>query len=343
MTVSADHSIEASGKERVALWDNLKFLLILLVVVGHFADPATATVPAYQSLFIFIYSFHMPLFIFIIGLFHRNTNVTQRVLFFVSIGFLQKILFYFTHLLAGTPEMGFELLADKWLPWFMFAIAAYTLLLYLLRNFDKRYLLVASIVLACFAGYDQQIGDFLYLSRIIVFLPFYIAGTMLDPRSIAQRKRSMNKGLVLLGIVVLAAWACICFLGLDGVYPLRHLLTGRNPFSTEILAFGPLVRLFCYGVSFATGAALILAMPTSRLAGITRWGSHSLDVYFWHWAVFVLLEHFFGITGLLGLGPWGQVVFLLIPIPVTIVLSLGGPISYPLATIKRLCKPVRKA
>ena len=50
---------------RIALWDNLKFILITLVVAGHFADQLTDYSSIYSSIYLFIYAFHMPLFILI--------------------------------------------------------------------------------------------------------------------------------------------------------------------------------------------------------------------------------------------------------------------------------------
>ena len=68
-------------KERIALWDNLKFILIILVVIGHLADEFTAKSDVYKSVFLFIYTFHMPLFIFISGLFHSEKNIVKRCIF----------------------------------------------------------------------------------------------------------------------------------------------------------------------------------------------------------------------------------------------------------------------
>ena len=48
---------------RIALWDNLKFFLVTCVVIGHFADRFTDASNIYDSIFLFIYSFHIPLFI----------------------------------------------------------------------------------------------------------------------------------------------------------------------------------------------------------------------------------------------------------------------------------------
>ena len=68
--------------------DNLKGLLIILVVVGHFTDIAIDEgSEALKSLFLIIYSFHMPLFIFINGLLCKNivrdkTKVLNKVITF---------------------------------------------------------------------------------------------------------------------------------------------------------------------------------------------------------------------------------------------------------------------
>lgn len=45
-------------KTRIALWDNLKFVLILLVVIGHFSKFFQNDSSIYRSVFLFIYAFH---------------------------------------------------------------------------------------------------------------------------------------------------------------------------------------------------------------------------------------------------------------------------------------------
>ena len=161
----------SSLKNRISLWDNIKFLLIVLVVIGHFADALINDSNAFKSLYVFIYAFHMPLFIFISGLFFKPKDVTSKCLMYISIGFALKITnFLVKYFLGLNPS--FSILSDGGIPWFMFAIAIFTLLAYILRKHNKTYILFFSILLACFAGYDKEIGDFLYLSRIIIFFPF---------------------------------------------------------------------------------------------------------------------------------------------------------------------------
>lgn len=53
--------------ERIYKFDNLKAVLIFLVVFGHFLE----LVEGHELLYLVIYSFHMPLFMFLSGYFAR--------------------------------------------------------------------------------------------------------------------------------------------------------------------------------------------------------------------------------------------------------------------------------
>lgn len=130
---------------RIALWDNLKFFLVTCVVIGHFADQFTDVSNIYDSIFLFIYSFHIPLFIFISGLMFKNKDITSKVIFFISIGFAYKIVSAVVERLLGTIKVEFLLLSDGGISWFMFALAAYTIILKVIEGQNKRYILIFSI------------------------------------------------------------------------------------------------------------------------------------------------------------------------------------------------------
>ncbi|MCF0134279.1 MAG: acyltransferase family protein [Blautia sp.] len=328
-------------KERVALWDNLKFLMITLVVIGHFIDCLTKYSDFYKGLFLFIYAFHMPVFLFISGMFHSNKNIKQRILFFLSVGFLQKIVFAMLYAFLLQEELEFSLLSDAGIPWFMFVLAIYTVLLYLLRNQNKMYILAAAIVLSCFAGLDQSVGDFLYLSRTIVFFPFYLAGDMVKSEDVIAVKEKY-KWLPLVSLAVLVLWGLVCYSRLEEIYPLRYLFTGRHPFPEQFLQIGPAARLVCYFISSLTGAAFVFLVPNRRIPLVSDMGTHSIDVYFWHWGIILLLEKFLHVSDLFQKGVAGNLEFIGIAIAVTIVLSLAGIFRFPLKQMKDCCyyKPV---
>lgn len=59
-------------KTRISFFDNARFLLMVLVVFGHLLQPFTIQNQWYNKLYLFIYTFHMPAFIFISGYFSES-------------------------------------------------------------------------------------------------------------------------------------------------------------------------------------------------------------------------------------------------------------------------------
>ena len=71
----------APQKTRDPFFDNAKFVLITLVVIGHAYTSLRHHSEFVKTAYLLIYSFHMPLFILISGYFTKNYN---------KAGYLQK-------------------------------------------------------------------------------------------------------------------------------------------------------------------------------------------------------------------------------------------------------------
>ena len=319
------------AKTRNFLFDNIKFILITLVVVGHFIDFYIDQSDIFKSMFLFIYSFHMPLFIFISGLFHKNKDIGKKVIFLVTCGFCCKILLALCRKFLRNGDMKFVLLSDDGLPWYMFVLAMFVLAGYLLRNQNKVFLFFASIVLALFVGFDKTIGDYLYISRFVVLFPFYILGNILNPEKIVEFKQKY-KWLIIPSILVLAVWACVCCFKIDDIYSLRYLFTARNPFWGDKNSFA---RLNCYLITFAVSAAIIFTVPSKKLPFISNAGKNTLNVYFYHFDFVATLFTVDAIKNLVNLGPLGKIIIVLIAVAVSALLSLNI-FSFPLKQIRTL-------
>ena len=305
---------------RIALWDNLKFILITLVVAGHFADQLTDYSSIYSSIYLFIYAFHMPLFIFISGYFHSDRNTTKKVLFYTSLGFLYKIVSFLIDRLNGDSQYIFNLLADSGLAWFMFVLAIYTFVLFLLKDQNKKFILIGSIILACFAGYDKSIGDFLYLSRAIIFFPFYILGTMMKSFDIIEFKRKYPL-LKVFALLIFVTWVILCITKVDTLYGLRYMFSGRQPFPDGIISFGPIVRLACYIISAVLGISLILLTTSKKIKWISDFGKNTINVYFWHLNLFYIFKSFIDFNSIYSSFSFGFIVYTIATITVTVILS----------------------
>ncbi|EAE0774479.1 acyltransferase, partial [Listeria monocytogenes] len=60
-----------SQSQRTAYFDNAKFLLMILVVFSHLLQPFIGDQKFYHDLYYFIFTFHMPAFVFLAGYFAK--------------------------------------------------------------------------------------------------------------------------------------------------------------------------------------------------------------------------------------------------------------------------------
>ena len=218
---------------RIYLFDNIKFLAILLVVIGHAINFLTETDGNMleKSLFLTIYSIHMPLFIFISGLFLKPMDKStkfpkQKVISYVLIGIVLRIVMSVLRLVLG-KNMNYSLL-DMYdsFTWFMWAMAVFITLMWIFREYNTKIILLISILIGCMAGYDKFLGDKLALMRIVVFLPFFVAGYMIKPESLAAFLS--NKWVKVVSIFAAVGFIALFFINTDIYQYLRPIFTGRN-------------------------------------------------------------------------------------------------------------------
>lgn len=279
----------SKAKERIPIWDNLKFILIFLVVLGHLAD---CFIRSYNMrvLYFYIYIFHMPLFIFISGLFSKRTieeknykKIFEYLILYVAINFFYVLSSIFFHFVCGTKGVSLDLFSinSGGAPWFLFSIFSFYLITIAFNKLDKKYLLVLSVIVACFVGYDNRIGDFLALSRTIVYYPFFLAGYLLNAKDVVTFVK--NRKIQILSFIFIISTCLICLFFMDKIYFLRPLLTGRNPYSVlaKYKSIGLLLR-FVYYIVVSIFIISIISLTPSKNSIFTKLGSRSLCVYFFH-------------------------------------------------------------
>lgn len=331
------------AQTRIYQWDIAKAALMLLVVIGHFTEPFTAEgyPHMFRAVFLLIYTFHMPAFIFISGLFSKTTiQKTQfpffKLLPFLVLCFLLKGFYLFTDYLKTRDISVLNISRFPNIVWFLFALFVFYALMFLLKGVNPKAVMVGSVLLACVAGYDESINDVLALSRIIVFFPFFAAGYYLQEervRNLLHRKAvRIAAVLVLLSAAVLFVWQT------DALYTLRPLITGRNPFSklNALAPYGGMLRLAYYAVSTALAAAFFAVMPNWNHRLLLLAGKNTLSVYFWH---LPLVEGFFLLCTAQQIwdtcGRWLTPLVLLIAAVALWLLLSQNVFAYPLLWIKR--------
>lgn len=321
-------SVLTKNSERTPKWDILKLFMIFFVVLGHTADFYTGDSQAMRNLFMLIYTVHMPVFIFVSGLFSKKTVTEKRfdkILGYLVLYFALKLLpFIYRFPEMKNPWIG--LFTESGSPWFMFALFAFNLLTIALKDFSPKYILVFSIMLACFAGYDSSIGDFLALSRIIVFYPFFYMGYFTDRAKIETICR--NKKIKAAAIAILIIFVAVVLIWGQEVYWLRPLLSGRSSFAALKYArkWGFLLRLGYYAVAvLASFSVIVLAPVKTRFGFLVKLGQRTLSVYAFHYVALYFIFERFDCKTLIAesLGKGGEWLVIPISVVITLFFSVG--------------------
>lgn len=311
---------------RVCIWDNLKCFLIFSVVVGHFTNQFADQSNLMRSISIFIYSFHMPLFIFVSGLLQKNWDEDHpfqwnKPIYYIILGYLLKIFIYMIKVFFG-QNAEFSLFSDTGIPWYMFAMAAYMVIMYATRKWNPKIWLPMSIVIACLAGYVEEIGSFLYISRILVFFPFYYAGYLLKPQTV--QKFTHRKWVKCLSVCAVAICLYISFFHIDDIYSYIRLFTGRNAYALiNVVNCGWMHRILCYLVAIIMGIAIISLTPNKKISFAGIIGQRTLQIYFWHRLVLYVLMYsgFADSLKITFAGAWIP-AYLFLAVVITLALSL---------------------
>ena len=146
-----------SAKPRIFKFDNVKLLVITLVVVGSFAEEFTDHSDMFRSWFIFVNSFTAPLYIFLSGLFQKPFQKDQRpslhkVSYYLILGYILKIAIYLMRRWNG-EDIGIDMFGGATIEWYLFVIVMFTVTMYLLKNVHRYIVLSVSIVLGIAAGF----------------------------------------------------------------------------------------------------------------------------------------------------------------------------------------------
>ena len=142
-------------KTRIWFYDNLKFILITFVVIGHFLI-YTLSNDLSKGTFLFIYSFHMPLFVFVTGFFSKNivnSNADKRLnkifSYFILYMVFKVMLYVFVNFIYG-EGYEFYVFCEQEAPWYLLACCMWIIITNVLKNVKSKYVFIVSIIIAIF-------------------------------------------------------------------------------------------------------------------------------------------------------------------------------------------------
>lgn len=320
--------------------DNVKGLLITLVVIGHMADFYVNTSVNMKFIYFFIYIFHMPLFIFLSGYFIKSTvngdrfKVEKVISYFMLYLLFEVILYLLFKYGFSVKGMKFNTFNESNVPWYLLAMSIWIILIYVLKQVKPVFLVLISVLSGIFIGYDSFVGDYLALSRVIVFFPFFILGYYMDQNKFATFLSSQK--LRVFSMMVLIISFLVVYFNIENIYQYRGFLTGRN--SYEVLKqpiYGGFYRMLFYILAVLLSTACLSIAPKSKTI-LTVIGQRTLQIYILHLPFIYILNHFHFTIWLESISQqhWLK-LYILFAIPIVIFLSFK-PIGWPFHIIMRL-------
>jgi fucose 4-O-acetylase-like acetyltransferase len=309
---------KAPPSERIPYFDNARFLLIVLVVIGHAVEPAISQVAFLRHLHITIYFFHIPLLALLSGAFARRAR--RGLLRDITDLLVPYVAFQLLYTLADTLSGGREtfspsLITPTFLTWYLLSLFCWR---WLARVFQGLPLAIPlAFALGIGVGYVDAFDYRLSLSRTAVFFPFFLIGVRIPLErfaGLATPRARIAGGLFLALLLAEVIWWDPRFdpNWLYGGYPYSGILTGQ-------LWVGGLVRLAIYGLACVAGVAFLCLVPRGRRF-FTVWGARSLGAYLLH-GLLVEAAIGFGVYELDLSQPWRQAALVAAAVGVAMVLS----------------------
>ena len=269
---------------RIYMFDNLKAVLILLVVFGHALEPILYE--KIKIIYSFIYLFHMPLFVFCSG--YLSKYNVKKILTNI---FYPFILFQLLYCLFDI-NAPIQFTTPYWNLWYLFAIAIWILILPLLEIIIKTKIRIIALIsfaflLGILSGFDITLGYYMSLSRIIYFLPFFIVGFCVK-RAVKIEKLQLviSKWYIryIVGILtaVIILWLCFYYKNMD-----VRWLYGSYAYNG---GYSYMTRILFYFSAFVISLFLISVIPKNKTF-FSYIGQRSMQIYLLHGFVIYINEN----------------------------------------------------
>lgn len=291
MTIAERIKTTTPRKVRVAYWDNARWLAITLVVIGHALLKLIADSDTAYTLYLFIYLFHVPVFVTVSGYFAKaqppGYRGVKRLLTDIVFPYVifETVWTLINWAVTGTLDLDYT--TASWTLWFLIALGVWRVALpYLVM---LRLPMTFALVISVSAGYLDNVDGTLALDRIAGLLPFFVFGWKLRHSKLTKRWLHLSisaawrwraGAILLFGLVMFFLGAYI------GVW--RDLLIRRFLlYDEQYHTFGydqwwaGAVRLLFLAIGALLTVAFLTLVPRRRVV-FTAWGAATMYIYLLH-------------------------------------------------------------
>ncbi|WP_085993993.1 acyltransferase family protein [Oceanobacillus senegalensis] len=277
--------------KRNPFFDNAKLLFIFLVVFGHMIQPFTSDSNGVNTLYLWIYTFHMPAFIMLSGFFAKGAGDKDYILKLAKKLLIPYLIFQgiYTgyYFLIGNESWQAGIFYPHWSLWFLFSLFSWHILLIIFKKIPATYGLTISILIGIFVGYIGDIGHTFSLSRTFVFFPFFLAGYWLTEKQVMKVKRPWVKAA---SIVVMLLLAVSLYIAPE--INTGWLLASKSYIDLGMAEYGGIARLLVYITAAAMTVSVLAWVPKQNMGWLTSLGTRTLYVYLLHGFFIQLFRHY---------------------------------------------------
>ncbi len=184
-------------KQRDSFFDVLKFVLIVFVILGHVIEGNLSNYYI-RLLYTYIYSFHMPLFVFISGYFSKKKDkklcLKSNLKLFETLVIFQ-ILYLLPDIISTRSISLISFCEPHWILWYLLSLIWWRIGLQLLpqKLLDKRILMICvSILISFLSQISCAYANVFAWQRTLGFLPFFVLGYYARQTNIMERIRNIK-------------------------------------------------------------------------------------------------------------------------------------------------------
>jgi fucose 4-O-acetylase-like acetyltransferase len=269
-------------KERDVYLDNIKSVLILFVVYGHFTDlnRNDSLIAGINNI---IYSFHMPLFIFTSGFLSRNISGLRPVeinKILYSYVVFEALNFAFTKI----THLGFgslSLLHPTHQNWYLIGVFIWRLLIPYSQYFSKKATIIFCLAVTIVIGFTNELDNILSLHRIIYFAPFFILGYFC--KDLKQLRLRLMKYKFLILTISIALFSTIFILSYSNAELNKNIALAYTPIRgyLEISLISITIRILAFSSSIILSLGVLILIPLTQNI-FTKMGRQTLNIFLLH-------------------------------------------------------------
>ncbi len=271
-------------KQRDPYFDNARFILVVLVVFGHFISPVRNDHELIYQTNNFLSLFRMPALILLTGFLAKGfykegyiEKITKKI--FIPYIIFQVIYTYYYYHLYDRASVTLDLFSPQYTLWFLLSLFIWNLLLFIFTK--MKYPLIIAVALGVGVGFIDSAGHYFSIHRTFVFFPFFLLGYYLKKEHFRFLYYWQSK--VVAAVILVVIWFAIDVFSHSEARSWVLGMSNYEGMGYDQWYIGG-VRIMFYLFSICVAFSFLAFIPKNRTF-FTHLGTRTAYVYLLHGAL----------------------------------------------------------